>query len=74
MMSTRPYDTKITGNNLRRLRQSRGWTQAELAEKVKRSVSTISNLERGARDMSVETFLALCRTLECHPAELLGNQ
>lgn len=73
-MSRTPYDEKLTGNNLRKLRKTKGWTQAELAAKVKRSVSTISALERGEHDMSVETFFALCRALKCLPAELLGNQ
>ena len=73
-MSKTPYDEKLTGNNLRKLRKTKGWTQAELAAKVKRSVSTISALERGEHDMSVETFFALCRALECLPSELLGNQ
>lgn len=68
-MSATPYNFKMTGDNLHKLRQDRGWTQ-----KAKRSISTVAALERGERDMSVETFFALCHALECQPAELLGNQ
>ena len=73
-MSVTPYNFKTTGDNLCKLRQDRGWTQKELAQKAKRSVSTVAALERGEHDMSVETFFALCHALECQPAELLGNQ
>ena len=73
-MSRPPYDARLTGNNLRKLRKTKGWTQAELAAQAKRSVCTISALERGEHDMSVETFFALCRALTCLPSELPGNQ
>ena len=73
-MSDTPYNFQITGDCLRKLRQSHHWSQKELAEKANRSVSTISALERGEHDMSVETLFALCRVLNCMPAELLGNQ
>lgn len=73
-MSAAPYDFKITGDNLRKLRHARGWTQRDLAEKAKRSVSTIAALECGEHDMSVDTLFALCRALGCRPPELLGNQ
>ena len=73
-MSAKSYDFKEVGRCMRVLRQSHGWTQAELAAKANRSISTISALERGERDMSINTFLVLCRTLECLPSALLGNQ
>ena len=73
-MSEELYSFEITGCSLRTLRLSRGWTQAELAAQSSCSVSTISMIERGLHDMSVETFLALCRALDCSPTDLLGGQ
>ena len=73
-MPSIPYDPKITGNNLRALRQTRGWTQVDLARKAQCSVSTISALERGERDMSVGVFYALYQALQCDPEELVRGQ
>ena len=73
-MSTVPCNPEMTGTCLRNLRCTRRWTQAELARRSGLSVSTVSALERGMRDMSVETLFALCRALCCTPAALLGGQ
>ena len=50
-MSTVPYNPAMTGTCLQLLRRARRWTQAELAQRSGLSVSTVSALERGMRDM-----------------------
>ena len=70
-MSVSPYDQKKIGQNIRAFRRSKGYTQQELARLVQCSVGTVSALECGKRDMSVNTLFALCRALQCRPADLL---
>lgn len=73
-MSVTPYDPAVIGRNIRALRCDRGCTQKELAHMTQYSTSTISALECGKRDMSVNMLFALCRALCCRPADLLEGQ
>ena len=59
------------GQNICRMRREHGWSQKQLAAKALLSESHLSRLERGVCGMSVSTFFALCRALECTPGELL---
>lgn len=47
------------GPYLRKARESLGWTQADLAERLSTSTTTISNIEREETVPSVEQFNAL---------------
>ena len=47
------------GRYLREAREGLGWTQAELAERLSTSTTTISNIEREETVPSVEQFNAL---------------
>ena len=71
-MSAVPYNIKLTGQRLRALRQSRGWTQAELAARAKLHVSTISAAETGKHDMTIHTLYALSRAFQCTLADLVS--
>lgn len=51
------------GPRLRALRHSRGWTLDELARKSKMSASTLSRLESGKRQATLELLLPLTRQL-----------
>jgi len=53
----------VLGKRLRGLRRSRGFTQAELAERAGLSRPTISTLERG-KDVNLDSFLSVLRALE----------
>lgn len=59
------------GLNIRRWRHGARLTQAELAAKVGCTSRTISAIERGKREISVDMLFSLCRTLGCPVAELL---
>jgi DNA-binding transcriptional regulator YiaG len=39
--------SRVTGNEMRRLREKRGWTQQELADALGLHVNTVARLERG---------------------------
>jgi transcriptional regulator with XRE-family HTH domain len=59
------------GDNVKRRRQSRGWSQAELAKMLDLGASQVSMIERGERMPSVEVLVALARTFETSIDDLL---
>lgn len=65
-----PIGTTI-GANVRDARRKRALTQAQLAERVSRSVETISNLERGNLVPGIETLLAISEALNVPLSALL---
>lgn len=56
-------ELKLVGPRLRAVRHSRGWTLEELAGRARMSVSTLSRLESGKRQASLELLLPLTRLL-----------
>ena len=52
------------GENLRRMRQSKGWTQGQMAEMVGKSQTVISGYERGSCRVDVETAIKIAEVLE----------
>jgi transcriptional regulator with XRE-family HTH domain len=52
------------GSRIRELRQRKGWSQQQLAEKVGVRQKQISSYERGANVPSGEVFIALAQALE----------
>ena len=71
-MSNAAYDYVLTGQYIRQRRYALRWSQTELARRVNCNVNTISALERGVHDMSLEIMIALCRALSCTPNDLLA--
>ena len=59
------------GQRLRQLRELRGLTQAQLAEKVGFEQGQISNWEAGRRGMTATTAVVLARALESTTDQLL---
>lgn len=65
------------GEALKIMRESRGFTQKQLAEKTDISVRVIQNLEQGVRDInkaSVETVLRLSEALGCDVYEIINER
>lgn len=60
------------GPRLRSARQERGWTLEELAGRADISVSTLSRLESGKRQASLELLLPLTRNLGIRVDDLLA--
>ena len=54
-------------NRLRELREARGWTLANLAERVGATNQQISHLELGKRQLTVDWLRRLGTALGCHP-------
>lgn len=59
------------GEQVRKRRREMKLTQAELAERMDVSPSLVGHIERGARAISLETFVTLCNALEVSPSYLL---
>lgn len=60
----------VVGYNLRRLRKRSGLSQAELADRVERSINVVGRIERGETAPSLETIERFCEALETTPSEL----
>lgn len=55
---------KLVGNKIRTLRKAKGLTQEELAEKAGLQYSYIDGIERGERNISLETLEKIINGLE----------
>lgn len=62
---------ELVGRNVRAVRQARGMTQEQLAEKSGFSQQYISDLERGRRNPTVVSLYELALALKSTPIELL---
>lgn len=54
-------------------RESAGFTQVQLADRLGKPQSYISKYERGERRLDVEEFLQVAEALEIDPAELIRD-
>ena len=60
----------IVLTNIKRYRDLRKWTQAQLAEKLDISVNFVSDVENGKKWISVATIVKLASVLNIEPYEL----
>lgn len=61
------------GENLKRLRRDKGWTQSELAKSCGIRLGQISKIERNDTDPKLSTIYAITKALECTPNALLSD-
>jgi transcriptional regulator with XRE-family HTH domain len=61
------------GENIRRMRRDKQWTQGKLAEVSGIKISHISKLERNSSDPKLGTLCRLLSALECSPNALLND-
>ena len=59
--------------NIRLMRESRGLSQSELAEKIGLQKQNVSAYERGVKVPTVEKLVAIADTLQCSTDKLLGR-
>ncbi|TKI54813.1 helix-turn-helix domain-containing protein [Brevibacillus antibioticus] len=62
------------GKQIRILRKNRGLTQEQLGEKVKLPQSYIGGVERGEKNISIETLERFILALKVSPSELFGTE
>ena len=60
-------------NNLKKLREEKGWTQAELAKRARISRIAIGNYERGARTPNIKIALKIAGALDVELDDLLED-
>ena len=61
----------VLARQLKRQRRRSRLTQRELAENARLSPEFVSRIERGVTSPSLDTFVRICRALECTPNDLL---
>ena len=61
----------LVAGKVRHLREGRGLSQGDLAERLGWKQETVSRLERGSRGISVDECVALAVALDTSPAHLL---
>lgn len=59
-----PYDRLMVGERIRQKRTTLGLTQEELSEKIDRAPTYCSDIERGICGMSLETMIAISKSLD----------
>jgi transcriptional regulator with XRE-family HTH domain len=62
---------QVFGQNVRRLRKARGFTQEALADEVELAVSYLGQIERGERNPTLSVVARFAEVLETTPAELV---
>lgn len=65
------YDAVSIGSRMRKRREEMRLTQSDAAELIGRSLRFYADIERGSTGMSVETLLAISKTFDMSPDELL---
>ncbi len=70
-MSEPVYNQLRLGLSIRMRRHILDLTQKELAAKIGCSTQTLSLVERGKQDISVDMLMRLCRALSCSAKDLL---
>lgn len=64
-------DIELIANNIKRLRERKGYTQEELAETVNLSVSHISKVESGQRKIGMKAYLNILKALDANETDIL---
>lgn len=67
-------DKETIGRRIAELRDARGWSQEELAERLHVSRQTVSNWERGKTLVDVQSLAAMAGEVGCPLSELLGEE
>ncbi len=73
MLSSSDINMKAIGMNIRRLRHSKGWVIADLAEKAGKSDNFIGQVERGEEVASLATLINIANIFEVGLDAILGE-
>lgn len=63
---------KLIGNNIRKYRTAYNMTLRDLADKIHKSVSTVSKYEKGDISLDIPTFMELAHIFQISPSLLFG--
>jgi transcriptional regulator with XRE-family HTH domain len=65
---------KIIGKNVKLLRETRGYTQGDLAQVSGLQRGYIGDIERGSRNLTVSSISQIARALGVHPGVLFFDE
>jgi len=65
---------KNVGKNIRRLRQKKGWTLVQIADKVQVSVPAFSKIETGPTDINMSRLKQLADIFEVSVLDILYDE
>jgi transcriptional regulator with XRE-family HTH domain len=69
-----PADLLVSlGNRIRKLRKTRGWTQAVMAEKIGIDRSFLADVERGKRNISILNLDLIAKGFKVSLAQLFSR-
>ena len=71
-MASRSVKSRF-GSTLRRLREERGYSQEELAERADLHRNYVGGVERGERNVGLENIVKLAKALSVAPKELFAD-
>ena len=71
-MASRSVKSRF-GSTLRRLREERGYSQEELAERADLHRNYVGGVERGERNVGLENIVKLAKALSVPPQELFAD-
>ena len=63
----------LFGRTVRTLREARGYSQEELAERATLHRNYVGSLERGERNVAIENIVKLAKALSVRPGELFED-
>jgi transcriptional regulator with XRE-family HTH domain len=63
---------KLVGERVRELRLSLGWTQNDLAMRLRAAVQRVQNIERGGENLTLFSLARLANALEIEIGDLFG--
>ena len=63
----------ILGNNVRRLREAKGWSQEDLGEKSDLHRTYVSGIERGVRNPTLTIIFKLAGALGIEASKLIAK-
>jgi transcriptional regulator with XRE-family HTH domain len=64
----------IIGKNIKSLRQKNGWSQGEVAKRLKISIPAFSKLETGLTDINYSRMLQISELFEINVIDLLSPE
>ncbi|KRF31703.1 helix-turn-helix domain-containing protein [Paenibacillus sp. Soil787] len=64
------YLKKLVGEKIREIRKNKGLTQEELSEKAQIKYTYLGDVERGVRNISLESLEKIMNALEIRPGDL----
>lgn len=70
MIETPARVTKDVGRRIAELRLGRGWTQEDLAERLRMPLKNLQRIERGLQNLTIKTLVRFATVLGVRTAEL----